>query len=139
MNTYLFEELPRADRNRIETITNKVMECHDDPEDMEYLKDQTIKTDKTMKTTHTPGDWYDKPTGSAQHVVASEQTGETIAVVYNDNQANARLISAAPELLEALNGLLMCPDLNLDSLEAETVEAIQHARQAIHKSTNGNG
>ena len=55
-----------------------------------------------MKTTHTPGDWYDKPTGSAQHVVASEQTGETIAVVYNDNQANARLIAAAPDMLSVL-------------------------------------
>ena len=110
MNTYLFEELPRADRNRIETITNKVMECHDDSEDMEHLKNQTIKTDKTMKTTHTPGDWYDKPTGSAQHVVASEQTGETIAVVYNDNEANARLIAAAPDMLSVL------------------IEAVEHTR-----------
>lgn len=111
---------------------------------------------KAMKTTHTPGPWHLMEGGfsvSGPHpdliqVYATGEDLEMICKVWRDShlihrkqdfKANARLIAAAPQLLEALNGLLMCPDLNLDTLETETVEAIQHAQQVINKATNGNG
>ena len=55
--------------------------------------------------------------------------------MYGPAQANASLIAAAPELLEALVRMLNCPDLNLDSLEEETIEAIKQAQAAIRKAT----
>lgn len=88
-----------------------------------------------MKTNHTLGPWYHKGAGSYQHIVISESTGDTIAVVYHDNRANARLIATAPELLEALQKLIQCPDLNLDSLEDETIQALKDARAVIEKAT----
>lgn len=88
-----------------------------------------------MNTQHTPATWYQRPTGSDQNAVASENTGETIAVVYHDNEANAQLIAAAPELLEALDKLLRCTELNMDDMEAETRQAIEQAEQAISKAT----
>lgn len=113
-----------------------------------------IYTIKAMKTTHTPGPWryeadikdrQDHTTAIDFKLYGADQT-EIIGgcgccgspFMYGPALDNARLISAAPELLEALNRLLMCPDLNLDSLETETAEAIQHAQQVIHKATNGN-
>jgi len=63
-----------------------------------------------MNTQHTPATWYQRPTGSDQNAVASENTGETIAVVYHDNEANARLIAAAPDMLSVL------------------IEAVEHTR-----------
>lgn len=57
------------------------------------------------KTEHTPGPWHaGKSAGYETHgqmLINPEADGRTIAVVYN-GAANARLIAAAPELLEAL-------------------------------------
>ena len=55
-----------------------------------------------MTTHHTLGEWYQRATSSGQHMIASEYKGDTIAVVYNDNEANAQLIASAPELLSVL-------------------------------------
>ena len=49
---------------------------------------------------HTPGPWYESNTGNHQGLIIAEDTGENIAVSYD--KINARLISAAPEMLEAL-------------------------------------
>lgn len=56
---------------------------------------------------HTPGPWYSKPTAGdhGQHLIFSEQSdAPTVAVVYNDN-GDADIIAAAPELLAALEDL----------------------------------
>ena len=47
---------------------------------------------------HTPGPWYESSTGNHQGLIAAEDTGENIAVAYD--KINAKLISAAPELLD---------------------------------------
>ena len=53
---------------------------------------------------HTPGPWYSR-NGSSPHFqgqIASESTGATVAISYSDEDgANARLIAAAPDLLDA--------------------------------------
>jgi len=57
-----------------------------------------------MNTKHTPGPWYEAKTGNTQGLVVDEQTGANVAVVYD--KANARLIAAAPELLETLKTIV---------------------------------
>ena len=48
---------------------------------------------------HSKGPWYTMDTGGHRGIVASELTGETIAVTYD--KKNAAPISALPDLLEA--------------------------------------
>jgi hypothetical protein len=69
------------------------------------VQGQIAQERKDMKTTHTPGPW----TVSGSHIVSS-RTAVQLAQVYSPQgydpkcereQANARLIAAAPELLAA--------------------------------------
>lgn len=57
------------------------------------------------ETQHTPGPWNARPTASLgpQWVVYPEADGPDIAIIYDhgNTEANAHLIAAAPELLEA--------------------------------------
>lgn len=53
---------------------------------------------------HTAGPWYESSTGNHQGLIASEATGENVAVSYD--KADAPLIAAAPELLEALEAFV---------------------------------
>lgn len=70
-----------------------------------------------MKTQHTPGPWFvSTPTYRTLYVEARVRNGmlQEVAVcgptAYPAQQAaNARLIAAAPELLEALEELCACP------------------------------
>lgn len=65
-------------------------------------------------------DWYVGPDGFMDRAVATDM-----------NEANARLISAAPELLEALRNLL-------DEVDREDIRissAIYEAERAISKAT----
>lgn len=78
-----------------------------------------------MTTHHTQGEWYQRATSSGQHMIASECKGDTIAVVYNDHEANAQLIASAPELLSALTALL----------KERTPETIDQAQAVILKAT----
>lgn len=67
---------------------------------------------------HTPGPWGRAYTGDGKRIVIGEglvegPNGYDVAEVYSDDcpreiaEANARLIAAAPALLEALKGLLV--------------------------------
>ena len=49
---------------------------------------------------HTPGPWYESGTGNHQGLVISRSTSANVAVAYD--KKDARLIAAAPEMLEAL-------------------------------------
>jgi hypothetical protein len=48
--------------------------------------------------------WYVASTGNDQGLIVEEQTGKSIAVSYN--KEDAPLIAAAPELLEGLKAVL---------------------------------
>lgn len=56
-------------------------------------------------TQHTPGPWVAEPDALGEFSV-SFKDGAIIADVYGRNPANARLIAAAPEMLDALQGLV---------------------------------
>jgi hypothetical protein len=115
----------------------------------------------TPKPQHTPGPWatdIDKAKellrkgedidGATVYVNHGSGKGGEIATLRHDpddqlnligddeheHTANARLIASAPELLAALQRLVDCPDVNLDDLELETLEAIDQANAAIQKA-----
>lgn len=67
------------------------------------------------KPKHTPGPWITQPNASEQNTVMispSEKNWSAIAIVYLEsdengyNDANARLIAAAPEMLGVLKAIL---------------------------------
>ena len=96
-----------------------------------------------IETHHTPGPWRVQATGHSFVVEAHTHT-EAISVDENGNpcrwseynEANARLIAAAPELLEALQRLsAQCTRLRLPG-QPET-DAERTARAVIAKATGG--
>ncbi len=64
-----------------------------------------------------------------RNLVATVATGP-----HGEEEANAPLLTAAPELLAALNALLECPDVNHDALDMFSVQAVEQARDAIAKA-----
>ena len=96
-----------------------------------------------MGTKHTPGPWkldrslqpadgeYDYAISSPEHFVLAEAFGRSANGGHPPAEANARLIAAAPELLEALDRIQNWPRV-FDGLRAEDVA---FARAAIAKAT----
>jgi hypothetical protein len=81
-----------------------------------------------METKHTQGEWIVK---SNSELCWVESKTHHIATVSFGNEANAKLISAAPELLEALE----CAYANC-SQSKMTSEAKNLIEQAIQKATS---
>lgn len=97
-----------------------------------------------MKTKHTPGPWFACCTERTPHFVFSESSEKTICGICNNDpkdskyellekvltieeaRANAKLIAAAPELLEALqnaiNFIRCCPELAKDERRPKGLE-----------------
>ena len=90
-----------------------------------------------MSAEHTPGPW--EATLGASGMTAVEADNGTIVASYV-SEADARLIASAPDLLEALHGLIVfgCPACNGDCGAANPPVLacpIQSARAAIRKAT----
>ena len=79
---------------------------------------------KSETTGHTPGPWAIFHTGSINQIVPAMRPGMIADLI--DNEANAYLIAAAPDLLEALKGVMRVAD-------RATVE-FDAARAAIAKA-----
>ncbi len=96
-----------------------------------------------MNTKHTAGNWIaDK--GEINCLIYSEETANNIACTYNgtvgqeQGQANAKLIAAAPELLQfCINTLYDLEQRNLIAGEQSEsyFAAIEMAKRAIAKAT----
>jgi hypothetical protein len=79
---------------------------------------------------------YHKALSTGQGIVADEETGRTVAVVYDSKDGD--LLAAAPDLLEALEGLADCAGLSaLPGYKKELDGAVLTARQAIAKAKGG--
>ena len=93
-----------------------------------------------MNAQHTPGPWA--KIGAS---VANASTRKTIAVAVGcdgnsgEEEANARLIAAAPELLEALEAFLRAPSVGSGGPGSSTIVVqdfnLRAARAAIAKAT----
>lgn len=89
-----------------------------------------------MKThTHTDSPWKIEPFAFGQRIVGAngEEVAEIARSLNPDHKANARLISAAPEMLAALEGLLA------DKYLADPINAdrMGKARAAVAKVKGG--
>jgi hypothetical protein len=92
-------------------------------------------------TDHTPGPWFARAAIRADEFIITAQSGgyAPLARVKGDKrstlhaaQANARLMAAAPDLLEALLEILVaCPDLEKNDA---VVKAVDMATAAIGKA-----
>jgi len=80
-------------------------------------------------TQHTPGPWVIHPEALGEHSIVTPDGRGLIADIYGRSPANARLIAAAPELLEALQDCVAVPNKNRPD------EVWQRARAAIAKAT----
>ena len=97
----------------------------------------------TTRPSHTPGPWDVEPKGSRHFVDGADG----LAVAYlgwagvrerSEIEANARLIAAAPELLEALERISTAYDETLrHPIAAPLLQAIYGARAAIAKAKGG--
>lgn len=91
---------------------------------------------------HTPGPWTHKATaGDHDFAVYPEATGRDVALVRDFNEANARLIAAAPEMLEALQQLyehcsMVHKHWGDGSNQREADAAIKAGLAAIARATN---
>ncbi len=94
-----------------------------------------------MKTNnrHTAGEW--KATGLE---IRHSNNSMILATVYphlplnqsrEEAEANAKLIAAAPKLLEALQRMMDMLDNNSENIKAYRQEVKEHARSAIKEAT----
>ncbi len=98
--------------------------------------------------TYTPGPWYVRPEKRRgvviRFLIVADEDGraEPVAEVpwpSKNMAANARLISAAPELLEALERLLAETDSERFPPGSSGRESIDAARRAVGKARGANG
>jgi len=101
-----------------------------------------------MNTKHTPGPWSYRKAGKHFYIDAhSPDYGNRVTEVrFASNadtgwtsEANAKLIAAAPELLEALQAMLLVGE-HTDLMQGMTVESLflkrfEQARAAIERAT----
>ena len=83
-----------------------------------------------MKTQHTPGPWHDCGGAICKVYVNKPEDCEMVPITYGPyEQADARLIAAAPDLLEALEMVMEKYSKNLDGFAFEQVfQAIKKAK-----------
>ena len=86
---------------------------------------------------HTPGPWEISrdavPAGFVQVTVYEERTGRRVATAFKE-EANARLISAAPDLLEACERVLRAEEWAVTEDRLDSAERVAILRAAIAKA-----
>lgn len=99
-----------------------------------------------MKTKHTPGPWLYSPhyrEHAQGHIYlpnANEDEAHTINLVgaaamsQEQLDANAKLIAAAPDLLQALKGFIHSVE-HEGEVHGRIVDAVRNAKEAIKKAT----
>lgn len=84
--------------------------------------------------THTPGPWFSQYDDNGFYEIGSETISIRLAFTYGEgdgDEANARLIAAAPDLLEALQAIMA------GVAGCERQPHWEAARAAIAKATGG--
>lgn len=97
-----------------------------------------------MSNTHTPGPWRVEDVADmilAQLILSEDGkligTVESASVPFDELRANAKLISASPDLLESLEALLLYIDTYLPGqVDDELMETCDKATQKARGGTN---
>ena len=84
-----------------------------------------------MTIKHTPGPWTIHKDYSRANYTVFDADGNYGDTSVETIDANAALIAAAPDLLQALNGMLQ---LFADTQDMEDYETVQFARAAVYKA-----
>lgn len=87
-----------------------------------------------MNTKHTPGPWVIDHVDNSEAVISREDITWSIATCFcepmdDEVRANAKLIAAAPDLLEALSTILITPCDLVPSHRQKALEAIKKAAE----------
>ncbi len=95
-----------------------------------------------METKHTPGPWklieqgdanmYGMVTAGNRWIISFQQNGELMS---ETELANARLMAAAPELLEALQEYVWLQEGWISKVSTMPSERLKKAKAAIKKAT----
>jgi len=102
-----------------------------------------------MKTKHTNGQWYVLPHSKQIYIAVQDEVIATInslRITQGESEANAKIIAAAPNMLEALEEMVRLQDIYLpkdyDHIKAEhhdemvaLVRALRQMEQAIKRAT----
>lgn len=84
---------------------------------------------------HTPGPWGFMGTEQFGYAINHGPPGILADSIMS--QANARLIAAAPDLLEALRALADVSRTYLAHMDADDIVTLEQARAAIARATEG--
>ena len=75
--------------------------------------------------------WYFKPTADDhEFLICRDDNGQDVALVRDFNERNAKLIAAAPDLLEALAGI--CDNEHANISDKRFSRAYEAIRKACH-------
>jgi len=85
------------------------------------------------RTKRTPGPWTAVDLGGNHYAVAEQSTG--IGLLFNE--ANSRLLAAAPDLLAALEDWVRLEDEGPSKSGISLLSLYQRARAAIRKAEGG--
>lgn len=90
--------------------------------------------------THTPGPWHIEQVAAGRNVIKGiRKDGKTVSVITADSwvaEPDAKLIAAAPDLLEALQGILKTIDImRPDDFDPDKSNTVLAARSALAKAT----
>ena len=94
---------------------------------------------KTKEAKHTPGPWKAE-SAAGQHdtagwmVLGRSRLVASVSNLWEDAEANARLIAAAPELLEALKNIVDWFDVKRDLNDGAQSETLKEALAALDKA-----
>ena len=86
-----------------------------------------------MKTNHTQGKWniQNRGTNVPLYILSEDKTVIAIVTWRKESEANAKLIAAAPELLENLIRLVD----RMEENELGHTSSVKRAKEAINKAT----
>jgi hypothetical protein len=94
-----------------------------------------------MNTKHTPGPWRENSQGDSEYIF-SEVYGAIAIIPHggihrDEHKANAQLIAAAPDLLDALQTIVsVLSDWDNATNQGKYANLIEYANKAINKATN---